>query len=82
MSTKKKLLIGMLVAVAMLGGALLITQASSYAKECTNLIFAGNDCKDMGYDDVNQIIHIVLNILTAGMVVGATIGMIYCGYMI
>ena len=82
MTTKKKLLIGILAVVALLGGALLVTQAPSYAKTCTNLILADDDCADMGYDDVNHLIHVVINILTVGMIVGATIGVIYCGYMI
>ena len=49
---------------------------------CTNLIFADKNCKDMKVDDVKEMVHIVLNVLTVGMVVGATIGVIVCGYWI
>ena len=80
---KKKRILIVLAIIAALSIGFSILQKTTYADDgCTNIIFAGNNCKDMDIDDVKHIVHIVLNVLTVGMVVGATVDVIICGYWI
>lgn len=83
---KKLLSVIATIAVAVAVGFLMFAPAPiAYAEDdthkCTNLINVG-DCDDVGEDDIWSIINVFVAIITAGLIIAGTIGIIYCGYLV